>query len=206
MKKGHHQRFAAQWAATQKRMGTNTASKAALLNMVESALCIDEAPSVRYVGRHFLQIVGRLVNSSYNRVSAMNDLVVRDGLTEKQRAFVDAILGGASNREAVAIAGYGEGTDPAQVLASVGVQRALEAGCKAVIRGELRPLALKALRELLVDGPAATRYQAARLVLEQAEDVHGDEKPLSEMTISELEAVIERKERQLKVVTPDNGA
>jgi hypothetical protein len=92
------------------------------------------------------------------------------------------------------------------------VQRALEAGCDAKLKGELRLKALKTLDELLDKStPAATRFQAAKWIAERSEtDKKDGDKPLAEMDEAELMAVIERakqaKDAAMIDVTPKNGA
>lgn len=136
-------------------------------------------------------------------------------LNEMQRAFVDCLLTGGSNSDAMAAAGYADSLHWSQILRSEAVQAALKAGRKAIIRGELGTDALKAMRDLLKpETPAATRFNAAKWVLEHDADAADGEKPLAEMTPSELEAFIQRasasineaKDARMIDVTPDNGA
>lgn len=145
----------------------------------------------------------------------MGELVRVDALTEKQQAVVDALMAGMEVRDAMTLAGYAESVNPAQVVGSRAVQRAIEASCDAKLRGELRAKALKTMEELLsASTPAATRFQAAKFIAEQTRPADGDDKPLSEMTPDELEAVVRRcqaviAEGQQPVmidVTPKNGA
>ena len=75
---------------------------------------------------------------------------------------------------------------------------------------------MEAMRDLLSeDTPAATRFNAAKWVLEYDQEVaDGEDKPLSEMTEAELRGVIERAQvaveehRTARIidVTPENGA
>lgn len=141
----------------------------------------------------------------------MNALAKREAmeaLNDQQRKFVDAIVSGASNEEAVKLAGYADTTYPAHVLRGTAVQAAISAWCDAQLNGELKQLAVVALKDLLKEKtPAATRFAAAKLVLiETKPDERKGDKPLTEMSIDELEELIRRQEASLKDVTPSNGA
>lgn len=138
-------------------------------------------------------------------------------LNEKQRAFVEALLKpGATNQSALEAAGYSEATSAATILASTAVQAALRAGRRAIIRGELGGDALDAMRDMLKPTtPAATRFQAAKWVLEHGEEGQADgDKPLSEMSAEELMDFVRKAEAELAEakaarfidVTPNNGA
>jgi phage terminase small subunit len=127
-------------------------------------------------------------------------------LDERQARFVALLLKDVPEDEAAKQAGYSETTPAATVLAGKAVQAALSRGCA----GRLAQLKLKAVRTLdalLSDGPAATKFNAAKLVLEYGDDEDGGEqKPLTELSIAELEELVRRKEAQLRDVTPSNGA
>jgi phage terminase small subunit len=137
-------------------------------------------------------------------------------LTEQQRLFVEALIVGKNSQQAVEYANYDKTVHPSQVMASEAVQKAIQAACNAQLRGELRVKALQTMEALLGEKtPAATRFQAAKFVLEQGQaGGAGDEKPLSEMTEDELMAVIERAQATVAEahkpriidITPDNGA
>lgn len=135
-----------------------------------------------------------------------------ENLTDMQAAFVLGVLNGKSHQQSAEAAGYSQNVPTSVIWGSGAVQRAIKAACDAEMAGELRVEAQKAIRELLTDKtPAATRLQAAKLVMEHGKDAsQGDEKPLSEMTPSELEALV-RKLEAAKIdriidVTPTNGA
>jgi phage terminase small subunit len=129
------------------------------------------------------------------------------GLSDKQARFVEALIGGASEEEAKVQAGYAETTPIVSILRGKLVENAISAFCDGALKGALRLKALKTLEELLGCGSAQVRLGAVKLVLEQADEAdQGEEKPQEEMTIEELEALIRRKEAQLKQVTPSNGA
>lgn len=148
----------------------------------------------------------------------MNDLARRSGaggLTEKQQAFVSAVLSGAEEKDALTLAGYSETTDPASVLGSRAVQNAIQVGCDARLRGPLLAKALRTIEELLDKStPSATRFQAAKFVAERQKVGEEGDKALSEMTEDELMAVIEKaqkavndaKDPRLIDVTPGNRA
>jgi hypothetical protein len=76
-----------------------------------------------------------------------------------------------------------------------------------MLQGELRVKAIRTLEALLDAGPAATRFNAAKLVLEWGDEAgDGDEKGLGQMSLAELEELVRRKEADLKRVAPGNGA
>jgi asparagine synthetase B (glutamine-hydrolysing) len=94
------------------------------------------------------------------------------------------------------LAGYSETTDPASVLGSKAVQKAIAMGCEAKLSGPMLAKALRTMEELLdKKTPAATRFQAAKFIAERQQKAQGDDKPLSEMTEDELVAVIERAKK-----------
>lgn len=127
-------------------------------------------------------------------------------LDDRQRVFVSLVMEGVEPEEARKQAGYSDATPARLILAGKAIQSALDAHCAGMLRGELKLKALSTLRELMASGPAATRFNAAKLVLEQTDDSQADERTLTEMSIAELEALVERKQAELKDVTPNNGA
>lgn len=134
-------------------------------------------------------------------------------LTDMQARFVEAVLAGSSGKEAAELAGYSEATNLAALWGSPSVQAALDIGCRARMKGELRAKALKALDDMLTltTTPAATRFQAAKLVIEQTDAQPGEaDKPLTSMTEAELQAFVDKAQKALEGrlidVTPGNGA
>jgi hypothetical protein len=138
-----------------------------------------------------------------------------DGLTDRQRAFVAAMVQGEAPEDAARIAGYAEGTNPAAILASEAVAANITAITKNGMKG-LKLKALQAMSDLLESGTAAnTRFQAAKFVLEYGEgDGKDGDKPLSEMTEGELLAVVAKAKKAARDadqgsiidITPHNGA
>lgn len=138
-----------------------------------------------------------------------------DGLSERQLAYVKAILAGKSEEQALKVAGYTDGNISGGPGRSLAVRGALAAGRTALIRGELSSHALKAMRELLRPSTAAaTRFAAAKWILEHGEDAAADEKPVHLMSESELIGFMQRAQAVLDEggqppvidVTPTNGA
>lgn len=173
---------------------------------------------VCYNAASCLHYVGTLVNTSDKPEEMMGDLAkLPEGqaLTEQQAVFVTVMLAGGSGEEARDQAGYSPTTLPQHVLRSATVQAALKAGCDAKLKGELRVKAIQTLETLMDSGPAATKFNAAKLILEHGDAAAGDSgKPLQAMTEEELMGVIERaqaavdegREARMLDVTPKNGA
>lgn len=141
----------------------------------------------------------------------LTKLAEAQSLTDQQLRFVQAVLNGKTNAEALREAGYSQSLLPAHVLRSAAVQAAIKAGCDARLTGDLYLKAINALDALLESGPAATRFAAAKLVIEQRKAAEEDgAKPLSGMTEDELQGVIDRAKERLSAgmidVTPGNGA
>lgn len=131
-----------------------------------------------------------------------------EALNDQQRTFVEEYVKTGDGEAAKAAAGYSETSSVNIIMAGSAVQSAISAWCDAQLNGELKHMALEALRDLLKEKtPAATRFAAAKLVLvETKPDERKGDKPLTEMSIEELEELIRRQEAQLKDVTPSNGA
>lgn len=136
-------------------------------------------------------------------------------LTEMQQKLVRALIEEKPVDEAMAFAGYSDTAPAITIVGSAAVQRAIQAACDAELGGVVRIKALRAMKSMLGDDtPAATRFQAAKWVLERGQDDdQGDDKPMSAMTADELAQLVDRLERerternaQIKDVTPRNGA
>lgn len=141
-------------------------------------------------------------------------------LTNQQQSFVTLLLNGHTPEEAGAEAGYSTAATIRSALASVGVQSALLAARRAEIGGDLAQLAKERIRKLITNDntPAATAYAASKWVLEQAGHVtkgdDGQDKPLNEMTPTELERFLTRAQAVIDAggeppvisVKPDSGA
>jgi hypothetical protein len=138
-----------------------------------------------------------------------------DGLTGMQRAFVAAMIQGEDPEDAKRMAGYAESVNSSAILASEVVAQAIIAATIIGMKG-LKLKALRAMEDLLESGTAAnTRFNAAKFVLEYGEgDGSEGDKPLSEMTESQLLAVVEKAKKavagadsaRIIDVTPGNGA
>lgn len=149
-------------------------------------------------------------------MSSMVPVTQGGGLNERQRLYVDAIVSGLSDSEALKVAGYPSAARSDHVRASPAVQAAIRAGHRGYIAGELSTKARKTMEGLLADTvPAATRFAAAKWVLEQGEGQDDDDAtPLHQMTAPQLEAFMARAqavidgggEHPVIDVTPDNGA
>jgi hypothetical protein len=132
-----------------------------------------------------------------------------DGLTIRQRAFVEAVaMGGLSLRAAAAQAGYSSPESKGPELARLPhIRAAVVARRQSVIETDLASLGLRTMRELMSDSmtPAPVRFQAAKWSLEAAghsrEQARAGlppaEKSLSEMSVVELEEFIQRGESAL---------
>jgi hypothetical protein len=141
-------------------------------------------------------------------------------LTDRQKRLVDAILAGKSDQEAWEAADYGNSVSFRNAMRSGAVQAALLEGRRAFVGGSLATKALAAIETLVTSDktPAATRLAASKWVLEQtgftAKGDEGQDKPLHEMTESELARFMQRAqavvdgggEPPIISVTPDNGA
>ncbi|MCG5532365.1 terminase small subunit [Halorhodospira sp. 9621] len=140
------------------------------------------------------------------------------GLTEKQRAFVRALVyNGGSQADAVRAAGYNS-TYPRSMardlLANDRVARALHEERQWAISGGLANAAIGVLNDLLSDPetPAATRFNAAKFALEMAghsvdeqqpkEDEASLNRPLAEMTLEELEGIVRDGQRLRDALNP----
>lgn len=134
-----------------------------------------------------------------------------DGLSDAQRLYVEALLDGASEAEAKAKAGYSHNTVTQSIVRGPLMERIIQSYCDAQIKGPLRLKALKAIEKLIDEGPHATRLNAAKLVLEYGkDDEKGDDRPITERSTAELEAMVEALEAEragrAKDVTPKIGA
>jgi phage terminase small subunit len=164
---------------------------------------------------------GGVVNNRRGQFAATGQV------TKKQRAFIYALVrNGGNKRQAAIAAGYDYARPDqaaAEVLRSPHVREALRQERERVIAGDLAPLALETMRELMTsaDTPAGTRFNAARYTLEaaghnskQINDLDSqDGRSLEEMGVDELERVIAqgnaalesyRREQSAIDVTPDS--
>lgn len=121
---------------------------------------------------------------------------------EAQEALIDAISSGCDEADLpdVVKLGYGSAQKLGRAVASEPVQAALKTRRVARIKGSLAQKALQTMESLLADGtPAATRFGAAKWILEQAghtaEAGEGKDKPLAEMSEAELLAFMAKMEK-----------
>lgn len=139
------------------------------------------------------------------------------GLTDQQRAYVEAYLSGSTKMEACRIAGY-SGQGMHQVHRSPKVQAALALAVERYLVGELAPAAISVISEMLADKktPAGARATLALGVLDRAgfDAKRLDRKAaaggdVSSMTRSQLEAEIQRLaseiDNRMVDVTPSAG-
>lgn len=133
------------------------------------------------------------------------------GLSDQQRKFVEAIMAGSTEEEAKAAAGYADTTPIVSILRGKLVENAISAFVDGEMKGRLKLKALKTL-ETLMDGKSAqVALGAAKIVFDYTRDDEGsDDRPLSERSTAELEAMIDQLEGEkagrAKDVTPKNGA
>lgn len=142
---------------------------------------------------------------------------VRDarGLTPMQAAFVSAyMLNGGNATAAARVAGYREGDGrpdarAGELMRKPHVLAAIRDEQTRLLGGELATIALGALRQVLTDDAArpSDKVQAAKIVLDRAgfhpaqlADKPRDDKPLEEMSIPELEAMLEKLGAELRTI------
>lgn len=132
---------------------------------------------------------------------------LKDTLTEKQRDFVRYYaVDGLSQKQAAAAAGYSSPDSAGyQVLQIPHVREAVHAAREGYIKTELANLGLKVIKDLLTDSnvPYNVRFSAAKFSMELAghgqRDAENDpkDKPLSEMSVEELEQFVAKGKRTL---------
>lgn len=123
-------------------------------------------------------------------------------LTEKQRLFVRAMARNACNQKTAAIsAGYsGPEVAGSNLMSNPLIRQAISEERERYLCGEMASIALGTMRHLMTDQgvSAAVRFQSARWVLEAAGHNNKEikklgfdpDKPLTEMSLSELQAFI----------------
>lgn len=144
------------------------------------------------------------------------------GLTAEQAALIEALSGDGvpADQELMQTAGYDNAQKLGSALASPAVVAELKTRRKSRIGTTLAAKALRAMEQLIESDktPAATRFSAARWMLEQAghgsQVDDGRDKPLHEMSEAELLAFMEKAQRVVEAggsppiitVTPGDGA
>jgi len=131
------------------------------------------------------------------------------GLTAMQAAFVRHVaLDCMTQTKAAEAAGYAQPAARAvELVRTPHVMAAIHAARSAIINTDLAALGLRTMRDLMADpsNPAPVRFQAAKWSLEAAghkaeQDKAGlpaHERPLHEMSLTELESFIARGEGAL---------
>ena len=141
-------------------------------------------------------------------------------LDDRQKRLVEALLIGKTDQVAWEEAGYRDRHAFANALRSLGVQAALLEARRALIGGSMAAKAMACIEGLITNEktPSATRFAAAKWVMEQAGHTtsldDGKDKPLHEMTEAELAAFMQRAQAVVDAggghpviaITPDNGA
>lgn len=140
-------------------------------------------------------------------------------LLDQQRLFAESYVRGWGNGTQAAIeAGYSPVSarqTASRLLHTPHVQDAIRRAQAHALKGRLASKALGVLEKILDDdnAPAGVRVDAAKTVLDRAGicavrtpdlDV-GNEKPLAEMTIAELDAVIRQGQMKLSVLRATHG-
>lgn len=120
--------------------------------------------------------------------------------TEKQRVFVEHYsVSGIDGATAAKLAGYASpAQDAYRLLGLAHIRQAIRARRESLIHGDLAKKALSTLAELMEPGtPAPVRLGASRTALEMAGHLgikeapkELDNRPLGELTVNELEALI----------------
>lgn len=133
------------------------------------------------------------------------------GLSDQQRKFVEAIMAGRTEEEAKLEAGYADSTPIVGILRGKLVENAISAFVDGELKGRLKLKALRTLESLMDGKSAQVALGAAKIVFEHGQDdSQGEDKPLSEMSREDLEAMIDQLEAEkaarAKDVTPNNGA
>lgn len=115
------------------------------------------------------------------------------GLTDKQAAFCQALVRGASISDAALAAGYSHSETGYAVLDSSAVQAALHDYRDRTLKTEGAILAMQTMMDLCSDKtPAGVRFSAAKWIMEVAGHVAaqpgagGDETPEHQMTLDQL--------------------
>lgn len=119
-------------------------------------------------------------------------------LTDKQKTFIRELVKGLSRSAAARAAGYSAPAEDAYKLMRLPhVRDELHQRRAAWIHGDLSTVAMRTMRDLMIEAPAAQRYQAARWVLEQAGHRDGDadkdaaDRPLDELGPEDLARAVQ---------------
>lgn len=137
-----------------------------------------------------------------------NNLAIR--LTEQQEKFVAEVVRGNKPEAAAMLAGYGGNSRQISwaLLRNPAIVAAIRIEITRLLTAEALPLAYRVLTDIAKDetAPVAVRRACARDLIDRAGIVPpkaaengaaGAEKPMSEMSTSELRALVDRLESEL---------
>lgn len=141
-----------------------------------------------------------------------------EGLTEKRKKFVQNVLAGMKPAKAAEVAGYAHPHQAANYLThQSSIRQALQRESERVLLTEglsnsLRFMVTAPMNERL---PGAVRFQAAKWVMETcghglavqraALGLPGDDKPLEEMSVGELEAFLSAGQSAIAAIKARDG-
>lgn len=142
-----------------------------------------------------------------------------EGLTHKQALFVKALVSGRKQGEAAAMAGYVGYPDSnaSRLVRLPHIQRAIRRETERRLLVEGIPAALEFIVKAPADKklPGAVRFQAAKWVMESAGHglaaqraalgLPGDDKPLDEMSVGELEAFLAAGQSAIAAIKARDG-
>jgi len=157
---------------------------------------------------------GAVVNGPRGRFTGGADL------TDQQIAFIELVANGRPHPAAAVAAGYSDSRAGWRLLRNPAVVAALKERQAALLSGDLSGVALSTLRAVMTDetAPAAARVSAAKWTLEAAG--HGlaaalgsarlgldiADKPLSALSLSELEAMAEQAAASVESIKRASGS
>lgn len=153
--------------------------------------------------------MGNHCNKS-NLVHASNGTIIATKATDMQLKFVELVSRGLSQTEAARTAGYTHPDRQGYTLMQIPhIASAIRVERERVIQGDLGSLGLVRLKKLLQDDdtPAHVAFQAARWVLEaggqgsvnkKEREATVNDKPLSELTVQELDELIAKGKEMAK--------
>lgn len=142
-----------------------------------------------------------------------------EGLTEKQALFVKALVAGHKQGQAAEMAGYigYPDSNASRLVRLPHIQRAIQRETERRLLAEGVPAALQFMVTAPGDKklPGAVRYQCAKWVMEAAGHglaaqraalgLPGDDKPLDEMSVGELEAFLSAGQSAIAAIKSRDG-
>jgi len=157
---------------------------------------------------------GAVVNGSRGR------FITGAEFTEQQQKFIEAVTNGKPHTVAAVEAGYSDSRSGWRLLRVPAIAAAIKERQAALLCGDLSGVALSTLRAVMIDetAPAAARVSAAKWTLEAAG--HGlaaalgsarlgldvSDKPLSALSLSELEAMAEQAAASVESIKRASGS